>query len=398
MRNFSIFTCLLSAWAILSGCESSESVADPALSFTRIYDDNRFEASYNPLDITQTSDGGYLILGSRKTDLSDFMGLYLLKTDEAGNFVSEQDYSATLVHPLDEILEINNRFYLVAMDPVSLGAVLVRLEETGEAGDITPLGGLVYPMGAGTDGSSIILQSFNLDDKLTVMSVHSVSGQTQLTKTYSIGPGSDYVVPILEHFTDNGKQLPFKAGKLPGGAYYFNGFYNYTFSLVFTDLQADEPLGVTQGQHDDGGISAVQPLQNQEFALASFNFGSNFLMPRETLNTTGISSAVDLVDNPFPELVQDAPIELKILSGPSPRIVYGSHTRNGQMALYSFDQTDGTLTGTKYLGYSNQTELAGFTQTEDGGMAVLGRTYIAGRFGRMVLYKLSAKEAQDFLN
>lgn len=397
MRSLLFANIILAGLTIFSACESAESVADPSESFTRIYDDNRFEASYNPIDIVQTSDGGYLILGSRKTDLSDFAGVYLLKVDEAGNFVSEIDYSASLVHPLDEILEIGSSFYMVAMDPVNLQAVLVTIQESGETGDITPLGGFIYPLGVGTDGNNIILQSFNLDDKLTVMSVHNVSGQATLTKTFSIGPGSDYVIPVLEHFTETGKQLPFKAGKLPGGTFYFNGFYNYTFSLVFTNLQDDEPQGVTQGQHEDGGISAVQPLQGQEFAIASFNYGNNFLLPKLSLNTTGISSAIDLVENPFPELVQDAPIELKLIDGATPRIVFGSHTRNGQMVLYSFDQTDGSLTGTKYLGYNNQTELAGFTPTADGGIAVLGRTYISGRFGRMTLYKLSEKETSEFL-
>ncbi len=398
MIRFTFLFSLLAGTMIWTGCDFSENEADPTSSFTRIYDDNRFEASYEPLDIVQTPDGGFLIAGSRKTDLSDFPGLYLVKTDAAGNFVQEIDYSASLVHPLDEILRINNNYYLIAMDPVSLQAVLVSLDPSGEAGSITPMGGIIYPLGAGQDGNNIILQSFNLDDKQTVMSVHGVNGQPSLVKTFSIGPGSDYVTPILEHFTETGKKLPFKAGKLPGGLYYFNGFYNYTFSLVFTNLQEDEPQGVTQGQHDDGGISAIQPIQGQNFALASFNYGNNFIMPRKTLNTGGISSTVDLVENPFPELVQDAPIELKVIQGQAPRIVYGSHTRNGQIVLYSFSESEGTLTGTRYLGYSNKSELAGFTSTEDGGMAVLGKTYISGRFGRMILYKLTAEETNDLLN
>jgi hypothetical protein len=399
MRLSRIFYMVISGGLLFSSCESAESVADPADSFTRIYDDNRFEASYNPLDIVQTSDGGYLILGSRKTEISDFMGVYLMKVDEAGNFISEIDYSETLVHPLDEILLINNRFYMVAMDAVNLQAMLVSLEDTGETGTVLPLGGFQYPLGVGTDGNNIVLQSFNIDDKLTVMSVHNTTGQPLQTKTFSIGPGSDYVAPILDHFTQSGKQLPFKAGKLPGGAFYFNGFYNYTFSLVFTNLEDDEPQGVTQGQHEDGGISAVQPLQGQDFALSSFNFGTNFLMPRQSLNTSGISSATDLVSNPFPELVNDAPIELQLMtdSQNATRIVYGSHTRNGQMVLYSFDPTDGVLTGTKYLGYANQNELSGFTQTLDGGLAVLGKTYISGRFGRMIIYKLSTEETEELM-
>lgn len=400
MKSFTIFYILLWSIILFPACESADSEADPSASFTRIYDDNRFEASYNPLDIVQTPDGGYLILGSRKTEISDFMGLFLLKVDEAGNYISEIDYSETLVHPLDEIVVINERFYIVAMDAVNLQAMLVSLEDTGETSTVQPLGGFIYPLGVGTDENNIILQSFNLDDKLTVMSVHSTNGATLQSKTFSIGPGSDYVGPILDHFTESGKQLPFKAGKLPGGAFFFNGFYNYTFSLVFTNLQDDEPQGVTQGQHEDGGISAVQPLQGQEFAISSFNYGNNFLMPRLSLNTGGITSTVDLVGNPFPELINDAPIELQILTDDrnASRIVYGSHTRNGQMVLYSFDPTDGSLTGTKYLGYTNQSELAGFTQTDDGGMAVLGRTYVAGRFGRMTLYKLSEEERMEFMD
>jgi hypothetical protein len=46
--------------------------------------------AYFPIDIKQTPDGGYLILGGRSVrSLPPFSGIYLLKVDAFGGFESE---------------------------------------------------------------------------------------------------------------------------------------------------------------------------------------------------------------------------------------------------------------------------------------------------------------------
>jgi len=396
LYNIKLFLVLLVL--PFASCDVSDSEADPTLSFTRIYDDNRFEASYQPIDIVQTSDDGFLILASRQTENSDFPAAYIMKLDAEGNFVQENDFQNALSHPLDNFIQIGGNFYFVAMNGTDLRALLVPVNEDGSTADPVTLGGLTYPLHAAADNNSIILQSYNHEDKRTIVSVVSTSGAISRQSSFDIGPGSETEAPIIGHFTQTGKKLPFRVGKTASGLYFFNGFYNYTFSLVFTDLSEDGVVGVTQGQHENGGISEVLPINQSYFAVSSFNFGTNYLMPKIQLEVTGITSTVDLVGNPFPELVPDAPVCIKrIDASGAPVITFGSYTRNGQIVLHAFDETTGTLKGSEYLGYGDQNKLASFIETRDGGIAVLGTTFVAGRFGRVAVYKLSADQAAGFM-
>ncbi len=398
-RLYNIKLIWVLIFAAITSCDLADNSADPSLSFTRVYDDNRFEASYQPIDIIQTSDNGYLILASRQTEDSDFPSAYVMKLDEEGNFIQENDFLNSLSNPLDNFINIGGNFYFVAMDGINLNTLLVPVNEDGSSGDPVTLGGLTYPLHAAADGNNIILQSYNHEDKRTVLSVVSTSGAISRQADFDIGPGSETEAPLIAHFTRTGKKLPFRVGKTNTGLYYFNGFFNYTFSLVFTDLSDGAPLGVTQGQHENGGISAVLPLDQGYFALSSFNFGTNYLMPKMQLEVNGITSTVDLVGNPFPELVPDAPIQVKNMSLNNTNVItFGSHTRNGQIVLHAFENSTGSLIGSEYLGYGDQNELAGFISTSDGGMAVVGTTYVAGRFGRVTLYKLSPDQVNHFIN
>ncbi len=58
---------------------------------------------------------------------------------------------------------------------------------------------------------------------------------------------------------------------------------------------------------------------------------------------------------------------------------------------YFFSLTPDGL-GSRYLGFSNPYEIAAMTTTSDGGLAVCGITYVAGRFPRICLFKISGAE------
>ena len=87
-----------------------------------------------------------------------------------------------------------------------------------------------------------MLLSYDNGNKESVISSGSVSGGVQASKGYSIGTGEDIEEPIINHFIRTGRQYPFEAGKVSNGLYFFNGFYNYTFSLVFTTSLPTIPL------------------------------------------------------------------------------------------------------------------------------------------------------------
>ena len=378
---------------LMSACDISENEIEPSATFTKIYDDSRFSEFHTPVDVIQAADSGYLVLVDRKIDGQIFSGIGILKTDDAGAILQFNEVGNDLVYPVNSWLVLNGQLHFVAMSSNTLQAQLVAVDNDGNIGTITPLNGLTYPMVAAADGAGFLLQSYNSVDKKTVISSISASGQLQSLVEFDIGAGENIEVPIIDHFTKNGPHLPFQIGRT-GNLVYFNGFYNYTLSLVFTDLSDDTPNGVCQGQQNNGGISGVSALGQNLFAISRFNFGDNYLTPMASIPTNGIMSSVDIPGNTFPELVKDAAVSIS-QDPVTNTLIYASTTKSSRIILLGFDASTGELKGTKYLGNLNPFEAGSMSFTGDGGLILAGRTDLEGRFSRIVLFKLDPLALQE---
>jgi hypothetical protein len=387
---------------VVAGMISCKNEADPEADksfFTRFYDNSNFNIAYTPLDVVQTSDGGYLVLGLKRTISSDGSDvdpglIYIMKTDAFGAFISDTELESNMVTPAPALMDVNGKFYFFCMDMSTLGIQLMEVDEGGTIAQQLNVGGS-YPLAAGVDGTELLLLRYDQGNRTTVMSTVSTAGHIQKTKGFSIGPADGPYTPespIMDHILRTGRRLPFQVGKTANGLYYFNGMYNYTLSIVFTDLSANNPLGVIQGNQEDGGISALHALTGGKFAAARFNYGDNYFLPPAALVTTGSPSAANLGGNLFPELTPNAPVVIMNATvNATERVMYGSNTRGKQIALFGYNPTDGSFVGSRYIGFSNSFELASMKPTTDNGLVVLGTTYIAGRFPRICLFKLSSE-------
>jgi hypothetical protein len=348
--------------SIAFSCAKDSDIATDKANFTRIYDVNKFDASYYPIDIKQTPDGGFLILGGRRLSSSNFSGAYLLKVDQLGGSPTDLEVDEKSVAPIGPLLEAGDKYYFFSMAPVGFQTQLNEVSQDGALNKTTSVaGGSSYPSAAAKDGdNAFLLLGYSSDSKETIISSVSLAGTATKTKKFSIGEGKGVEVPIIEHFLRTGRQFPFQVGKTVSGQYYFNGFYNYTFSLVFTNIDLDpgktegKASGVVQGQQDDGGFSSVMPLDGNRYAAARFNFGDNYLLPNATLSSSSISSSLDLslTGLTLPELSNNATI--KIISAKVDNndiILYGSTTRSKQIVLLGYNKTTGAFLGSRYLGF-----------------------------------------------
>lgn len=374
--------------------------ADPTLeekSFFRIYDNAGFNAAFTPIDMQQTSDEGYLVLASKRLVDNNFTGIYLLKVDKTGQIVNEvDDFDTQYVNPVGPLLLINGAYHFVCMDTNLQQAQLVRLNANGDIdGAITPLG-LTYPLAINQDGNNILLLSYDNENKQMALNQLNATGAITATPTgFSIGVGDETEEPIINHFLQGGRKFPFAIGRIPGAGLYFNGFYNYTFSMVFFSFGADDPSGVVYGQQDDGGFSALLPLSASQFAAARFNFGDNFLLPQVNLAANGLTIGTELGGFTLPELTPNAKVRL-LHHNTTQRgsIVFASETQTKQIALLAYNDADGSFSGSRYLGFANPFEIGSLIQTSDDGLAVCGITYLAGRFPRICIFKLSKQEVE----
>jgi len=408
LKKYYPLLLLVGLACVFAACSEKSNPEFDQQNFTTIFDNSKFDASYFPIDMQETPDGGYIILGGRRlSENSDFAGIYLLKADKYGKFEKEIEVpSETGVYPVGKLTEYQTRYYFFCMDAQTLQAQIASVDALLEAVNVAPVqGDLTYP-GAATflaDEKNFVLVSYNNNDKQSVISVLNTDGGILKTKGYDIGVGSDDQIItekyVIEHYLRTGRQWPFDAGKMANNTYYFNGFYNYTFSQVFvSDFGADTPANVVQGQSDKAGLSAIAYLGANKFAMSRFSYGSNYFLPIKDV-PGGNPSSSDFGGFTLPELVADAPVKiLQAKTDTKSALVYASNTKSKQIGLYFYDEQTGTFISSRYLGFSNPYEVASLIQTSDGGLAVCGTTYLAGRFPRISIFKISKDELNGQIN
>ncbi|MBL7841142.1 MAG: hypothetical protein JNJ75_13445 [Cyclobacteriaceae bacterium] len=394
----------------LSACleESSEKIDKKA--FTRIYDNSEFYSSFYAIDMKQTSDGGYLILGGKTEvvkeggepqNVNTPLGVYLLKTDELGNIVTELQVDEAYAYPIGKLNQIGENFYFFCMD-AGTNAILVSVDQSASSSAQTTLStSLSLPLASATtlDGSNLLLLSYDNGTQETVMTQVSTDGGVSNETRFYTGAESPIDNLVIRHANREGTQFPFSVGQVSAGTYFFNGFIDYTFSLVFTSLGGDEDVdGIVNGQQENAGFSNVLPVSGQTFAISTYNFGFNFLKPNATLNMTATTSVTDIQSSAFsfPELESNARVKAirAVVKGKNV-IIFGSNTKSGQIGLYMYDEATGEFISSKYLGYSNPFEIAALVRTTDGDFVVAGTTYIAGRLPRFCLIKVPEGEIKD---
>ena len=135
-----IFTWILAVgvFAVAISCKNEADPEADKSAFTRFYDNSNFNVAYTPLDVVQTTDGGYIVLALKRTIISDGSDvdpgvIYLMKTDAFGAFVSDTELDADLNIPTQQLLKINDKFYFFCM---SVGSTGVQLMEVGQDGQV----------------------------------------------------------------------------------------------------------------------------------------------------------------------------------------------------------------------------------------------------------------------
>lgn len=395
--NFIILGVVVAS--VVSSCDIADNKdVNPADSFLRIYDSHQFDHEIRPVDVTQTTDDGYLLLGNYRRDDTDFLGTYISSVDEEGQFIRNTYLRDNNVHPVGRFLVLGGEHHFISMDAISLQTYLNQVDDSARIVSTVALG-LTYPMYAeNVDEDQFILMSYNTVNKTTVLSLHGTDGATQGTpREFGIGAGDEVEEPIIDHFTRTGRELPFFAGRAENGSYYANGFYNYTLSLLFTDLSGNTPSGVIQGQQDEGGISGLLSLNGDSYAVSRFNYGDQYANAVTTLSSSGISSSSDIDANPMLEWEYDAKVQMATIElDGSAYVIIATTTKNQQIALHFYDNT-GAYIAVDYLGFSNPYQLGAVQVTADNGLAILGSTQVAGKFQRLCLFKKSEGEIKDLV-
>jgi len=387
----------ISVIAMLAFSCNNEELAPQQQSFLKIYDDANYDASYHPVGL-HLNQNNYYILSERSLATSDFAGINLVVTDSIGDFIEEQSLDENLVAPTKSLLKVGNSLYFFCMDRNSLRPHLTIVSSEGELNTIPLNTTASYPLAANvTANNNLLLLSYDPDGLNSILTEISREGQVLQQVSYSIGPGSDVQDAIVNHFTKRSARIPFFCGQTAGNRYYFNGFYNYTLSMVFTNF-GEDPTGVLQGQGTDAGLKAAYSTASADFAIVGYQFSDHFMSAKASLPINEINSSVNLFDRNIPEIAEKAICRIISYNGVNRElIIIASETEGRQVVLYFYDVNSGQLEATYYLGTLNPFTLSSIVELEDGGIAIAGTTFLAGRFERIYLQKITKEQLLEIL-
>ena len=409
MRSFKAIIYTVSV-LVLSSCSDEE----PSLteSFFKIYDDSNFDLNYDPIDMVEITDG-YIILTGTEQDVSNFKGVQMIRIDEEGNFVrSEENAFDGFEAPTGDLYfdDSDSSIYFLAKVSNLTDAVLIGIDPSLQIQSTSPPLGIGYPLSASplTNGNMLI-QSYDPVNLQTEIAEISPDGGSQGGGQFSIGAGNNNNLEslVVNHFTTNDESpIPFFCGENAGG-YYFNGFSEFSLSMVFTDAGFNQ-TGVVQGQpiNDvlsfnpiNAGMRSVMPLGGSNFAVSGFQFDESYQLSNTALSTNGTTSSADLYPGNMAELrpYSNSKIFSYSTLGES-YSVFASETKGNQIVLHFYNTASGEIEGVHYIGFLNRFNLASVKVTQDESILVLGTTFVAGRFERIFLNKISKGEIDGILN
>jgi hypothetical protein len=383
-------------------CSKKETVS-PEAGFSRIYDNAEFGGSYYPVDVIQTSDGGYLILSELKRSDTDFFGVYILKTDSQGNFLWAVTGPDNLVNPIPGLVAIGESYYFMCMDRLTLATNVMQINDNSAPTAVQTYGSIIYPLHASAtpDGGALLLSYDRalLSTRITKMdSRFNISWQ----RTYTVFENPEKI--LVEHLTRTGRRLPFFTGTVgdaSASGYFYNGFDNFSFSMRYISASDGTAQGVVNGFRINDRYSAAITsnvfIASGKFAISRINQGISYISPFQDISTSAILVSTGLKGNQTSEISDDSKVVVKKLAiGSKSRILYASNTKNNQLVVYAYDAETGNLLGTRYFGSGNPYEISNFTQTKDGGLAILSSTLVAGRFPRIAIFKIAKSELEAF--
>ena len=390
MKLFISCILILGAVFLLPGCKKDSKPED---SYIKIYDDQNGNKHFYPLSIAKSSvDDGYVVMSAY-----DGWRIHLMKVDKAGEFVWNYELPDNYVNAVPNLITQNGQNYLVCMDAVGLFAIVLKIDEGNHSvTEVSNFQNVLYPTYAYASGQDVYIQNYNRTTFQT--EIHHLSTDlSSIVQSGSVNIYTDVEERIVNHVTYNGSRIPFFVSSTPEQNYIvMNGFYNYSFSLIF--LNPDLTFaGVYNGAGFDGGLAAISPSGSSQFALARFSFDNLYYNPNAALTPTTIDITASIPAQGHSELDAKKPVLIKEISIKGAKYkAFLSSTRSNQILL-SVYAPGGNLIGKKYLGKNTPYTVCDFIKTADNGLNILIQAKIMGSFDRIALIKLPKEELESMV-
>lgn len=404
---------------------SQDTAVESTESFMIIYD-KPDTYSYIPIAIKKIANEGYIILGMIERIP------YLLKVDEQGNFLWDTgvDTFAQYLDPVTDLLILNGDYYFFCNRAYGRERVIILLkysEITGipqeipfaddlflvENPDSTDKNRTIFPLHTSKITDDLILfLAFDEPNKRILIRKMEVDGE-RIWKDKNESGFRD--ICQYKHSIQD-RRYHF-SGMVENDGSHFYYFQSFSRRLIY-DLR-NVCFRFVKINPQTGDFYEKYWMQNPFIAMelhGSAPDGVNFSGAQIDIDNGYVffyvNSKIKDKENTAAEKIQIEPatkyrqfelietktVYIKTMEVDDQQVVFfvGS-SKEGKIVLYAYGHSSRTLLDKKYFGETNIYEAAGLTGENDGGLAILGTTYIDGQLGRICLFKLSQAELEDMV-
>lgn len=387
---------------------------DPQNYTEKLYEDGS-SYSLRAIDMQQTDDGGYIILGERNESSP-----YLMKLSKEG--VREwATWDENLINPTRSLVITQNAYLFFAAkndnesEPVSLVSVSRTAGDNG-ANNFQVLSTLTFPDSGsvgfdescffeGNPSPDVLYSIYNERKREFLIVTDETFDQVTWLANISLDNPLDQEFSCfsydLESLSDNISEDPGTARKkLFGGYYPWTDNCCYYFAS-FLDVDGSSKVAIQFLQDDlittDFGFSAdyvtdIQGVDNPGSPEPRYNLATGSETFSTVLYNFSITSSGENINT---QLEMDGSSRNQLLKIDDLRYVFAGKSHNNQLVLLAYNGP--TLLNKTFLGSGNPYEVASLINTSDGGVAIAANTFVGSRFPRIAFFKLSKEQVDELL-
>jgi hypothetical protein len=400
MNIIFIFILPVFLWLCFVSCDRKSPGINSVEGFMRIYD-KPDTTSYTAIDIKEVMDG-YTILGT--VDNSP----YLMKVDKQGNFLTDTGKEVFIgyTNPLNLII-LNQEYYFFCNKPSihQIPIALLKLVEINNNPEEVVLHDnllfenvIVAPLHASKPSdNTIFLMAFDEDRKWNFVIKINSKGQGIWRRDFGLNDVcySQYVgiVDKRQHFTGivtNGENNFYYTH-----TYSRRAFFNEYFTCFWINI-LDPDIGKPPLPYELSLIPVPKPLISLDWDGVDL---SGAFIDNNVISLIVNSDINNLEKGQRQsELIPSKAVFTRRMRLNNKEIAFfvGS-SKNNKIVLYCYNRATETRLNKKYFGHTHIYEASGLITTDEGGLAILGTTFVAAHLGRICLFKLSREELEEMI-
>jgi len=381
MRCWLTIVCIF----LLISCSERPESFRPDEKFVSIFVNPSEGVNYEPLDIIQTEDNGYLILAESALD-----AVFVMKVSGLGQLVWSETMPATYKNPVADLVFNEGKYYFIASTQADQTAALIEVDDFNQT--IMPTQrtyvGYRNPLAFGRlNPENFLMLNYNDTTGPVLSKIQSGFGQ-EWARRYD---SSAIDITAIDEIRNDEAVNFFVGGLNNGEGAYFHSLRANGYALTFTDDQGIE-TGKVSGTSEDRVVSYTY-LGNQSGAINYLVNGNSFFQlafPLQStdsisLNQIGGERLVDKTENDNAQI-----INAEVLATANIINLYG--TVDGRIKWTNYAIGSGSIQQIDYVGGNDPLEIKKAIGTRDGGIVILSKITIAGSRERIAVQKIPREE------